>query len=73
MKRWLSLTRFAGFRDRHGPERHGRGDRGDALRSEVALGAAIVAGGILMHYLVARGLAAWRDGQRANVLVAAGD
>jgi hypothetical protein len=22
-----------------------------------------------MHYLVARGLAAWRDGQRANVLV----
>ena len=47
--------------------------RSEAFSHEVALGAAIVAGGILMHYLVARGLAAWRDGQRANVLVAAGD
>jgi hypothetical protein len=32
----------------------------------VAFGAAIVAGGILLHYLVARGLAAWRDRQRAS-------
>jgi len=47
--------------------------RSEAFSHEVALGAAIVAGGILMHFLVARGLAAWRDGQRANVLVAAGD
>jgi hypothetical protein len=34
--------------------------RSEAFGHEVALGAAIVAGGILMHYLVARGLAAWR-------------
>ena len=33
---------------------------------EVVLGATIVAGGVLMHYLVARGLAALRDGQRAS-------
>jgi hypothetical protein len=32
MKRWLNLTRFAGFRDRHRPERHGRGDRGAITR-----------------------------------------
>jgi hypothetical protein len=32
----------------------------------VALWAAIVSCGILLHYLVARGLAAWRDGQRAS-------
>src|SRR5438128_888296 len=47
--------------------------RSEAFSHELALGAAIVAGGILMHYLVARGLAAWRDGQRANVLAVAGD
>src|SRR6059058_2357162 len=42
--------------------------RSEAFSHEVALGAAIVAGGILMHYLVARGLAAWRDGQRTSSL-----
>src|SRR5262249_37825167 len=31
-----------------------------------AFGVAIVAGGILIHYLVARGLAAWRDKSRAQ-------
>jgi hypothetical protein len=40
--------------------------RSEAFNHEMALGAAIVAGGVLMHYLVARGLAAWRDGQRAS-------
>jgi hypothetical protein len=35
--------------------------RSEAFSHEVAFGAAIVVGGILMHYLVARGLAAWRD------------
>src|SRR5215813_3110176 len=35
--------------------------RSEALSHQVAFGAAIVVGGILMHYLVARGLAAWRD------------
>jgi hypothetical protein len=40
--------------------------RSEAFSHEVALGAAIVAGGILMHYLVARGLAAWRDKSRAR-------
>src|SRR5262252_5196015 len=40
--------------------------RSDAFNHQVVLGAAIVAGGILLHYLVARGLAAWRDGQRAS-------
>jgi hypothetical protein len=35
--------------------------RSEALSHEVAFGAAIVIGGILMHYLVARGLAAWKD------------
>jgi hypothetical protein len=40
--------------------------RSEAFNHEVALGAAIVAGGILLHYLVARGLAAWRDSQRAS-------
>ena len=33
--------------------------RSEALSHQVAFGAAIVVGGILMHYLVARGLAAW--------------
>jgi len=40
--------------------------RSEALSHEVAFGAAIVGGGILMHYLVARGLAAWRDKSRAQ-------
>jgi hypothetical protein len=40
--------------------------RPEAFNHEVVLGAAIVAGGVLMHYLVARGLAALRDGQRAS-------
>ena len=40
--------------------------RSEALSHEVAFGAAIVLGGILMHYLVARGLAAWRDKSRAQ-------
>jgi len=35
--------------------------RSEAFSHEAAFGAAIVVGGILMHYLVARGLAAWRD------------
>jgi hypothetical protein len=32
----------------------------------VAFGAAIVVGGVLMHYLVASGLAAWRDKSMMN-------
>ena len=40
--------------------------RAEAFSHEVAFGAAIVGGGILMHYLVARGLAAWRDKFRAQ-------
>jgi hypothetical protein len=40
--------------------------RSEAFTHQVAFGAAIVAGGILLHYLVARGLAAWRDGRRAS-------
>jgi hypothetical protein len=40
--------------------------RSEAFNHQVALGAAIVAGGILMHYLVARGLAALRDKSRAQ-------
>jgi hypothetical protein len=40
--------------------------RPEAFNHEVVLGAAIVAVGILMHYLVARGLAAWRDKSRAQ-------
>ena len=40
--------------------------RSEAFSHEVAFGAAIVVGGILMHYLVARGLAAWRDNSRAQ-------
>jgi hypothetical protein len=40
--------------------------RAEAFSHEVAFGAAIVGGGILMHYLVARGLAAWRDKSRAQ-------
>jgi hypothetical protein len=40
--------------------------RSEAFSHDVAFGAAIVGGGILMHYLVARGLAAWRDKSRAQ-------
>src|SRR5438552_8755888 len=40
--------------------------RSEAFSHEVAFGAAIVVGGIVMHYLVARGLAAWRDKSRAQ-------
>src|SRR5216683_3088077 len=40
--------------------------RSEAFNHQVALWAAIVSGGILLHYLVARGLAAWRDGQVAS-------
>jgi hypothetical protein len=40
--------------------------RSEAFNHEVVLGAAIVAGGILIHYLVARGLAAWRDKSRTQ-------
>jgi hypothetical protein len=40
--------------------------RSEAFSHEVAFGAAIVVGGILVHYLVARGLAAWRDKSRAQ-------
>ena len=40
--------------------------RAEAFSHDVAFGAAIVVGGILMHYLVARGLAAWRDKSRAQ-------
>jgi len=40
--------------------------RSEALSHQVAFGAAIVLGGILIHYLVARGLAAWRDKSRAQ-------
>src|SRR6478752_4094333 len=40
--------------------------RSEAFSHEVAFGAAIVVGGILVHYLVARGLAAWRDKSRAR-------
>src|SRR5438309_11453472 len=40
--------------------------RAEAFSHDVAFGAAIVFGGILMHYLVARGLAAWRDKSRAQ-------
>jgi hypothetical protein len=35
-------------------------------RIAIALSGKIVAGGILMHYLVARDLAAWRDKSRAQ-------
>src|SRR6266481_4162962 len=37
-----------------------------AINDQVALRAASVVGGILLHYLVARGLAAWRDKSRAQ-------
>src|SRR5256886_10146946 len=40
--------------------------RSEAFSHEVAFGAAIVVGGILVHYLVARGLAVWRDKSRAQ-------
>src|SRR6476661_4066791 len=38
----------------------------EALSHQMAFGIAIVVGGILVHYLVARGLAAWRDKSRAQ-------
>jgi hypothetical protein len=40
--------------------------RSEAFSHTLEFGAAIVFGGILMHYLVARGLAAWRDKSRAQ-------
>jgi len=40
--------------------------RSEAFTHQLGFGAAIVVGGILMHYLVARGLAAWRDKSRAQ-------
>jgi hypothetical protein len=40
--------------------------RSEAFSHEVAFGAAIVVGDILMHYLVAHALAAWRDKSRAQ-------
>ena len=40
--------------------------RSEALSHQVAFGAAIVLGGILIHYLVARGVAAWRDKSSAQ-------
>jgi hypothetical protein len=40
--------------------------RSENFSHTLAFGAAIVFGGILMHYLVARGLAAWRDKSRAR-------
>jgi len=38
----------------------------EALSHQMAFGIAIVVGGILVHYLVARGLAAWRDKSRVQ-------
>jgi hypothetical protein len=40
--------------------------RSETFSHEVAFGAAMVVGGILLHYLVARGLDAWRDKSRAQ-------
>jgi hypothetical protein len=40
--------------------------RSETFSHEMTFGAAIVVGGILMHYVVARGLAAWRDKSRAQ-------
>jgi hypothetical protein len=40
--------------------------RSEAFSHQLAFGTTIVVGGILMHYLVARGLAAWRDKSRAR-------
>src|SRR6478609_5444986 len=40
--------------------------RAEAFSHQLAFGTTIVVGGILMHYLVARGLAAWRDKSRAQ-------
>jgi hypothetical protein len=40
--------------------------RSEAFSHQLAFGTTIVVGGILMHYLVARGLAAWRDKSRAQ-------
>jgi hypothetical protein len=42
--------------------------RSEALSHGVAFGAAIIVGGILMHYLVARGLAAWRDKAQQSMM-----
>src|SRR6266478_1967581 len=47
--------------------------RSDAFSHQIALGVAIVAGGALLHYLVARGFAAWTEGQRTTSLVAAAE
>ncbi len=49
------------------------GTRSDAFSHQIALGVAIVAGGALLHYLVARGFAAWTEGQRTTSLVAAAE
>ena len=40
--------------------------RAEAFSHQLAFGTTIVVGGILMHYFVARGLAAWRDKSRAR-------
>jgi hypothetical protein len=40
--------------------------RSEAFSHELGFGAAIVVGGICMHYLIARGLAAWRDKSRTQ-------
>jgi len=40
--------------------------RAEAFSHQLGFGVAIVVGGICMHYLVARGLAAWRDKSRAQ-------
>src|SRR5207245_10478604 len=41
--------------------------RAEAFSHEVAFGAAIVGGGVVMHYLVARGLAVWSEQSSAQV------
>jgi len=40
--------------------------RAEAFSHQLGFGVAIVVGGICMHYLVARGLAAWKDKTRAQ-------
>jgi len=40
--------------------------RAEAFSHQLGFGVAIVVGGICMHYLVARGLAAWKDKSRAQ-------
>jgi hypothetical protein len=48
----------------------GTNDRAKRTASDrYHLSGKIVAGGILMHYLVARGLAAWRDKSRAQQIM----